>query len=464
MDVLLISPPFRGLLKEPLGLYYLAGVLNSGGISTAIMDFNVQLPTRLEFREYLQHLKPKIVGVTSYTLNFSVAQKIVEEIKRIEPRTVTVMGGVHASALTEEILRDTPALDVIVVGEGEITFLEMCRKILDGETVDNVDGLAFRKDGKVKINSPRETIKNLDDLPLPNREIMSLEKYPVASVQTSRGCPYNCIYCNINRFYGRRIRLRDPKKVVEECALLIEKYKREKIFFFGDDLTFKSDWVEEFCDEILRRHLKFVWGCLSRVDNVNLPMLRKMREAGCAEVDYGIDYGDEGILRNLGKEYSIGTVSDAVKWTKEAELFVAAFIIFNVPGESEDTMENTVNLIRKIPVDAVEVNLLTPYPGTQLWANPEKFGMKIIDYDFNNYTTKKYVIENLSFPQNKFVPAFKQLLEKLNLVPNPNQQDHYQHLYDIYDFLKKDASPPVWKEDYSIVKRFLKLPSLKWRR
>ncbi|NIM46296.1 MAG: hypothetical protein GTO54_11870, partial [Nitrososphaeria archaeon] len=120
-DVLLISSPYRGLLREPLGLYYLAGVLNSNGISASIMDFNVELPSRTRFREYLKRLRPSIVGVTSYTFNFSAAREIIDEVKRADQSITSVMGGVHASALPEEVLKDTPSLDYIVVGEGELT-------------------------------------------------------------------------------------------------------------------------------------------------------------------------------------------------------------------------------------------------------------------------------------------------------------------------------------------------------
>ncbi|MCD6263088.1 B12-binding domain-containing radical SAM protein [Candidatus Bathyarchaeota archaeon] len=451
VQVLLISPPFRGLLREPLGLYYLAGVLRSNGISTALMDFNVELPTRSEFRRQLQRLSPRIVGVTSYTFNFSVAQKIINEIKRVKPSIVTVMGGVHASALPKEVLESTPALDFIVVGEGEYTFLEFCKRILAGESVDGVRGLAFRRGGKVVVNPPRELIRDLDELPVPDRDLLPFKKYPVATVQTSRGCPYNCIFCNINRFYGRRIRLRDPRRVAEECFTLVKRYGREKIFFFGDAFTFRSDWVEELCDEIHRKRLKFIWGCETRVDNVSLPLLRKMRKAGCVEIQYGIDYGDEEVLKNLGKDISIGEIDDAVRWAKEVGLFVGAFFIFNVPGEDEGTMENTFNLIQRVPVDAIEVNLLTPYPGTPLWTDPGAFDMRIIDYNFDYYTTKKYVMENLHFPKRRFVPAFKRLLKRLNLIPTPG------YYPEIYDFLKRDIKPRAWREERRGLRRLLRL-------
>lgn len=441
VDVLLIAPPFKGLLREPLGLYYLAGVLNSNEVSTCLMDFNIELPTRSGFRKYLQNLKPKIVGVTSYTFNFSVAQKIIEEIKRVEPRITTVMGGVHVSALPEEVLRDTPPLDFVVIGEGEYTFLELCRKVLNEEPAEHVRGIALRKDGRFIVNPPRELIKDINELPLPNRDLLSFKKYPVAIVQTSRGCPYNCIFCHINRIYGRKIRFRDPKSVVDECEILIKRFKTEKFFFFGDSFTFKSNWVEEFCDEIANRGLKLIWGCETRVDNVSLPLLKKMRRNGCIEIQYGIDYGDEEVLKSLGKEISIGCISDAVNWSKKAEIFTGGFFIFNVPGEDERTMESTFKLIQRVPIDAIEVNLLTPYPGTPLWDKPEHFGMKIIDYNFDYYTTKKYVMENTNFPRKKFVPAFKTLLKRLNIIPTP------EHYPEVYDFLKRNIRLQVWKED-----------------
>lgn len=437
-DVLLISPPFKGLLREPMGLYNLAGVLNSGEISTALMDFNVEPPTRSAFHRHLKDLKPEIVGVTCYTFNFSVAEEILREVKRVAPNVTTVMGGVHASALPRIILEGTPDLDFIVVGEGELTFLELCRRVLDGDDGSHIKGLAHRVGDEVAVNPPRELIGDLDDLPVPDRGLLPFDKYPVAAVQTSRGCPYDCIFCNINRFYGRRMRLRDPRRVAEECQTLTEIYGRDRIFFFGDSFTFRSDWTEDFCDEVIRRGLKFTWGCETRVDNVTLPLLRKMRRAGCTEIQFGIEYGDEVILKRLGKDITLGTVGDAVRWAKKAGLFVGAFFNFNVPGEDQETMERTFDLIQKTPVDAIEVNLLTPYPGTALWEDPGRFDMRIINQDFDYYTTKKYVMENLRFPRNKFVPAFRSLLKRLNLVPTA------EYYPEIYDFLKRDIKPRAW--------------------
>ena len=166
-----------------------------------------------------------------------------------------------------------------------------------------------------------------------------------------------------------------------------------------------------------------------------------MKNAGCAEIQYGIDYGDEDVLHNLGKDTSIESIEDAVRWAKDAGLFVGAFFIFNVPGEDEETMERTFNLIQRVPVDAVEINLLTPYPGTPLWEHADRFGMKIIERDFDYFTTKKYVMENIDFPQAKFVPAFKTLLKRMNLVPTSNNEP------EIFNFLKRDIKLKTWKEE-----------------
>ena len=131
---------------------------------------------------------------------------------------------------------------------------------------------------------------------------------------------------------------------------------------------------------------------------------------------------------------------DAVRWAKKAGLFVGAFFNFNVPGEDQETMERTFDLIQKTPVDAIEVNLLTPYPGTALWEDPGRFGMRIINHDFDYYTTKKYVMENLHFPRDRFVPSFKSLLKRLNLVPTA------EYYPEIYDFLKRDIKSRAWGE------------------
>jgi radical SAM superfamily enzyme YgiQ (UPF0313 family) len=441
-DVLLISPPYRGLLREPLGLYYLAGVLKSNDVSVSIFDFNLELPSRTDFHEYMDRLKPRIVGVTSYTFNFSAAKEIINEVKIVDPSIVSVMGGVHASALPEDVLHGVPSIDYVIVGEGELTFLEVCQRILNGGTLEGVQGVAQRVETGVIVSPPRDLISDLDELPIPDRQLLPFNRYPLALVQTSRGCPYSCIFCLINRFYGRNTRQRDAVSVADECEGLVKRFNAEKFFFFGDSFTFNPDWVEEFCDEIIRRRLKIIWGCETRVDNVSLPMLKKMRRAGCIEVQYWIDYGDESVLKNLGKNITLECVSDAVNWAKEAELFTGGFFIFNVPGEDEDTIENTFNLIQRVPLDAIEVNLLTPYPGTPIWEEPERYGMRITDTNYDNYTTKKYVMENLSFPSKRFIPVFKTLLKRLNFVVTPNYRP------EIFDFLKDAERLQVWKKQH----------------
>lgn len=447
VTVILVSPPYKGLVREPIGLYYLSSVLNFNGISTTIVDFNIELPSRTGFQEYIRKLAPKIVGFTSFTFNFSAAKKIMEEIKHVNPKIITVMGGVHVSAIPKIILEENRDLDYVVYGEGEITLLELCKHILEGDEVNKIDGLAFRDQEEVIVNPQRDLIKNLDELPSPSRELLPLKKYPVILVQTSRGCPYSCIFCNINTFYGRKIRFRDPKKVIDECEHVISKFGSRNFFFFGDSFTFNPSWIEGFCDEIIKRKLEFNWACETRVDNVDFPMLKKMREAGCVEIQYGIDYGDEDVLKNLGKNIPMSCVEEAVTWAKKAGLYTGGFFIFNVPGENKETMEKTFQLIQKVPIDAIEVNLLTPFPGTPLWSNPGHYNMRIIEDNFDYYTTKKYVMENMDFPQKDFVPAFKNLLKRLNFIPN--------YPLEIYDFLKKNIELNVWRKGR--FSRYLKL-------
>ena len=436
-DVLLLAPPYKGMIREPIGLFYLAKILTRNNISVKIIDLNLDRMNEAKFNEYIKQLQPKILGITSYTFNLYITLDILKGFKRNHPKITTVLGGVHASALPKETLSEYSFIDYIVIGEGEFTFLELCQSILNNESTEKIEGLAFRDD-VAKINPPRKPLNDLNLLQIPDRDPLNYSRYPVALVQTSRGCPYSCIFCNICNYYDRTIRFRSPVIVADECEYLVNKHNYNQIFFFGDSFTFNHEWVELFCDELIRRRLNFRWACETRVDNVDLSILKKMKEAGCTSVQYGIDYGDETVLRNLGKHISIETIIDAVNWAKASDLIVESFFIFNCPGEDQDTINNTFNLIQKTPIDALELNLLTPYPGTKIWSDPSSLGMKIIDRDFSQYTTKKFVIENEDFPRKKFIPAFRNLLKRLNLqTPDGSQPE-------ILKFLEYEKTMKTW--------------------
>jgi len=440
VDVLLIAPPYKGMIREPVGLYYLASILLKNKISVRVLDLNLNKMRLFDFQEYVKKTSPKIVGVTSYTFNYYLCEDVLRVVKNLDPKIVTVLGGIHASSIPLEVLSSSTYVDYIVVGEGEYTLLELCQRLLERQSCNDIQGIAFNMGG-VKVNSSRRPIEDLNMLGIPDREALSYQKYSVALVQTSRGCPYSCIFCNICNQYGRTIRFRDTKLVADECEVLVRRYNYKQIYFFGDSFTFDKQWVEGFCDEILNRRLKFRWSCETRVDNVDLNILMKMKNAGCQMVQFGIDYGDEDVLKKLGKSFSISAVEEACDWAKRSKLGIEAFFIFNCPGENPETMNNTYKLIQKLPLDAIELNLLTPYPGTQIWLNPEAYGLKIINKNFWNYTTKKYLLENESFPMEKFVPAFRDFLKRMNLVT----ADHSPP--EIYHFLENETKISTWLND-----------------
>ncbi|MDQ1280463.1 MAG: Radical protein [Thermoproteota archaeon] len=444
-DVLLISPPMASKgsniysPREPLGLYYLAGVLKANGISVSIIDFTMELLSRSILRQHITRLQPKIVGMTCYTQNFSIAREILNDIKNINPKIVTVLGGAHASELTKQVLESTPSIDFVVIGEGEMSFLDLCSNILNSGMANKINGIAFREDEKVIANPRRDLIKNLDDLPFPDRDLLPQEKYNLSLVQTSRGCPFGCIFCNVSASSGRQMRLRSPKKVADECSILVNHYKHTDLYFFGDTFSVNHNWTEEFCEDVMLRGLKFRWVCETRVDNVTLQLLRKMRQAGCWRIQYGIEYGDENVLRTLGKNTTPDNAINAVNWAHEAGMVVDGLFMFNVPGEDEQTIHKTLNLIQNLRLDGIEVTLLTPYPGTTLWNDMQRFGMRLTNYNFDNYTTKKYVMENINFPRERFVPEFLKILSYLK-VYDIYTPEYPPKVYDIRNFLELDES------------------------
>lgn len=404
MKVLFINPPwfegstFDRLISSnpPLGIAYIAAYLKKNGyIDVEILDMKVLGLTFDEIELKVRKIAPHIVAITAATGQLSSASKIIGIIKKINPKIITVIGGAHPSALPERTLREVNA-DVCVIGEGEATFLELVKAIEKNGDLKDVDGICFKNRNKKMItNKRRKLIENLDELPFPDRDLLPpLKAYMTSnfgedklhtSVMTSRGCPFGCKFCD-KSIFGRTSRLRSVKNVVDEIDILVKNYGVNEIRFFDDLFTVNERRVRDICDEIMKRGLKFSWCCEARVNTVNPKMLRLMKEAGCRQIDYGIESGAQEILDLLNKGTTLDQIRTAVKWTNEAGIKIKCYFVLGLPGETKEHIRTTINFAKSLDIDYAAFFLYSPYPGTPLYGSLSKYG-RIIASNWDEYVT-----------------------------------------------------------------------------
>lgn len=377
MKVLLIEPDKVAIMKSPpLGLAYVASVLER--------EHDVSIVPRPTFDMTLDDLErifekeaPDVVGMTCVTMTATEVVKIAALCKQILPHTVTVVGGIHPTFAYPQMLRKD-CIDYIVRFEGEYTLPDLLRHL---NNPSRVNGIAYTKDNQVVVTPERPLIENLDELPFPARHLLPMhvyEKYSKGNMLSSRGCPYNCLYCSLVRFIGRKYRVVSPDRAIEEIKHLIDEYKVNFVDFVDADFTVNRHRVKEICNLMKEEGLNISWRCSSRVDLVTEELLDVMSEAGCVSIFYGVESGVEEILNRSGKKTPVETIKNAFKWSKERNIKTTASYIIGLPGETMETALKTLNLIQELESDEVSPGIFYPFPGTDVYYNPEKYGVQML--------------------------------------------------------------------------------------
>jgi radical SAM superfamily enzyme YgiQ (UPF0313 family) len=317
---------------------------------------------------------PHLVGITAMTSAYHRALDSAALLKAQLGRPI-VIGGPHATVYPERILREAPAIDYVVRGEGEETTLELVRA-LEGRNGDlgAIRGLSYRVRGAVVSNPDRELIEDLDALPFPARHLFELEHYglrtpegrPMVTILSSRGCPYNCAYC-FKGVVGRTYRQRSPENITEELRQVVGRYGIRDFYFIDDLFTLDVQRLDALVEQFITEELDIRWQCLARVDRVSAEILRKMYSAGCRRIHYGIESGNEGILKRIGKGFALQQVTQAVQWTRDAGIQTKGYFMLGLPCDTEQTMRQTVDLAVSLDLDEAMFSLTTPFPGTRLW-------------------------------------------------------------------------------------------------
>ncbi|MBN1405768.1 MAG: B12-binding domain-containing radical SAM protein [Candidatus Omnitrophica bacterium] len=357
----------RGVMP-PLGLAYVAAVLESAGYDVRIIDAMASNLIADDIRQIFQKEKPDIVGVTSMLSNLKGALEAARLAK--EAGAITVIGGPLLSLYPKQTL-SYDVLDYGVIGEGEYPMLELVKALEQKLNLSSVPGLVYKENGVVKANDPY-IVSDLDKLPLPARHLLPIDKYssiinhhPITTMIASRGCPYKCGFC-VKGPSDKKCRFRDPKKVVDEMEMLVKKYKIKEIMFYDDTLTSNRRFVFNVCNEIVKRNLKVRWESPTRVDCIDAELLRLMKKAGCIRLRYGVESGDERILKIMNKGIDLRKVKEAFRLTRNIGIETFAYFIIGYIYDTEESMSNTISFARTLNPDFAMFTIATPYPTTSL--------------------------------------------------------------------------------------------------
>jgi radical SAM superfamily enzyme YgiQ (UPF0313 family) len=400
MRALLINPfyPLSETPSPPLGLAYLASALSEAGVEVRILDLVVFPYSRSMLQTLVEDFNPQVAGITAVTMTFDNAIGVIEDIKRIAPDILTIMGGPHVSFCARQTLIAYPQLDVIVLGEGERTIVELVRAANNGRARAGVNGIAYRKGTEICFTEKRDPIENLDDLPVPDRRLLPLGRYRALgmplSLTTSRGCPYKCIFCVGRKMVGARVRYRGAAKIVDELEYL-SSLSFHQINIADDLFTANKNHCNAVCDEIIKRGLQLKWTSFARVDTVSDAVLAKMKAAGCSAVSFGIESANPQILKTIKKGITLKQVEDAVNMCKRAAIMPFASFILGLPGETPETIKETMEFghrLKKLGL-SFGFHLLAPFPGTEVRQYSERYGIKILTDDWSQYHANRAIVE-----------------------------------------------------------------------
>lgn len=417
MRICLVNPPLTRKeaagkmtriinLLPPLGIGYIASLLEREGFQVKIIDCPPLNLTHADLRRLLKAERPDIIGFTITTVSVGSAIIAAQNIKAILPQSLIVIGGPHPTALPEETMRSGP-FDAAVLGEGEYAFLELAQRLQkSSKDFSDIGGLMYRQNGELIFTGKRTYIGDLDSLPFPAFHLFpplsayhpmpgNVRKMPYAQMMTSRGCPFQCTFCD-RKVFGRLFRARSPKNVVDEIEMLMKRFGAKEVKFNDDTFNIDLERVIDICEEILKRKIKIPWTCRVHAKNLTPHLLKTMKRAGCWQIGFGIESADPNMLKEIKKSMTPEDGSKAVYLAKECSMNVKVSFMFGLPGETEETIRRTIDFAKTLPADIVNFHIFIPFPGTELFRTISAQGA-LLHKNYQHYC-------QLNLPENMRLP------------------------------------------------------------
>ncbi|MFH1539343.1 MAG: radical SAM protein [bacterium] len=396
MKIVLVKPPlslaalYKGLAGAgselpPLGLATLAAVARENAHDVAIIDAEaLKLPIE-KIKKRIIDIRPDVIGITAVTPEIATAAKIAENLKAAGLDAPIILGGPHVTAVPEETLNRYPAFDLAAVGEAEVTFVEWLDGLQDGRNPEETPGLLLRNTGPLTKTAPRPFIDDLDRIPFPAWDLLpplartyhpaadTLHRFPASLMVTSRGCPFKCVFCDRSVF-GNRVRGFSAGYVLEMMRILRNQHGIRDVFIEDDNFLVLKRRTKEICETLQQERLDLTWSCLGRVDVVTPEYLRLIKSAGCWQVNYGCESGEQEILDIIGKGTRVEQIEQAVRWTREAGLDAKGLFMAGNFGETKETIEKTLSFIRRLPLTDFHMTSFTPLPGSEAYDVADRWG------------------------------------------------------------------------------------------
>ncbi len=394
-DVVLIYPPITkrerysssigsaGGSQPPLGILSLAAWVREQGLEPVVIDGEASGRTSADIAQQVASLQPALAGISSSTVALGRAIEVGQAIRQAAANIPIAVGGPHASALPESIL-DQDCFDYAIGGEGEQTLMELLEVCLGRRDPAEVKGLAFRRDGRIVVNEPRPRMDDLDALPFPAYDLLEdLKPYtpppcnyrtlPVLSIVSSRGCPNACTFCDRSTF-GRMLRQRSAASIAAEIRRLRRDFCVGEIAFLDDTFTLNPQRIYDLFERLDAENIKIWWTCMSRVDTVDYDLLKFMADHGCWHISFGIESGSEEILKRIKKNIDLDKAHRVIGWCRELGIHTKGFFMLGHPGETEQTIEQTIDLALKLPLSDIVATLNTPLPGSEQYVQASADG------------------------------------------------------------------------------------------
>lgn len=402
------------IIHPPLGVLYLAAACKNGGYTPSVID---QLSSRSysqqDIEDFIIQNKINFVGIScTMTACYNAAIRYARLCKSLG--CVTILGGVHVSATVNESAADE-ATDIVIVGEGEETIVEVLDRINNHQDIQGIMGIAYTNDeGKVVVEKKRPLIPNIDCIPFPAYEYIDIKKYVELSalgIISSRGCRNHCSFCTSHCTWQQSVRFRSPDNIIEEIDWLVKKYgyAGKELLFYDDNFTLDRERVIAICRLLQERNYGLKWKCMSRVNGIDKELFDEMAKAGCYAVSFGFESAVEESLRRMGKGISLSDMERALSICEESNIQALGYFIIGFPWETKADMEVTVDFIMRHPSMESALNFLTPFPGTPYYDTPEKWNITI-DPDFDKFTTKSVVMRTSTYTTQELYDVYARYL------------------------------------------------------